>query len=169
VVQGHVGQLHGSPRAPARRSRGRAEAARHRLAMHAGYRITSSYHVVLCCRCRYSTVPPVHDRDAHARSSTMRPRAACPTSRGDSEKSVSSRPCIALPACTHSRVGAVRWHPPLCRVSCFSIDTHPPHHLQWLPDKPCLHCLHMTELQQPPPYAPTPACASTRCLSVVEC
>jgi hypothetical protein len=133
--------------------------------------VASPPHTVSCHvgGARYSAVPSLHDRDAHARSSMTKPHVACPTGRADSAKSVPSRPCVALAACTHSWVGAVRWHPPLCRVSCLSIDTCPPHHLQRLPDKPCVHCLHTTELQQPPPYAPTPTRVSTRCLSTVEC
>jgi hypothetical protein len=74
----------------------------------------------------------------------MKPRTACPTGRADGAKRVPSRPLrsTARP-CTHSRVGAVRWHPPLRRVSYLSIDTHPPHHLQWLPDKLRAYCLLM--------------------------
>jgi hypothetical protein len=79
----------------------------------------------------------------------MKPRVACPAGLADTAESAPSRPLrSAAPVRTHSRVGAMCWHPPLHCVSCLGIITRPPHHLQWLPNKPRMRCLHATKLHQ---------------------
>jgi hypothetical protein len=54
-------------------------------------------------------------RDARARSSTTKPRVACPAGRADAVESAPSRPLRS--AARRARVARVRWHPTLRRMN----------------------------------------------------
>jgi hypothetical protein len=73
------------------------------------------WHPIITAHCSASTYR-CSSRDAHARSSMMKPHAACPAGRPDASESVPSRPLHSVARHTCSHIARVRWRPSLCHV-----------------------------------------------------
>jgi hypothetical protein len=64
------------------------------------HRISSSCHVASCQHCPLLCChTSLRQPRCHARSSTTKPRAACPAGRANTAENVPSRPRVALPTC----------------------------------------------------------------------